>query len=257
MSAEELRHTDERTIRETIECDHCGHDWETDSKSARPTCPSCQRKTDRQVKRAIASVPTKWISDGDTLDEVADLLDERAEVVRELYEHGWRTDMGLGGPNTIRAEFYEEDEREPAQPIDDERWNSYENESPSDGIGLIDYVGVCRECGEEVHMRHKDWSVDGKIVAEDEMLCRACESVVQKNMSAITYSEYPKNHFRHVSDLRTAALRLRGTAGWYRALQRKGWYLVSTRDQYLHLRYDVNDAGDVEVGNNGHLKELA
>jgi len=28
-----------------VRCDHCGHEWHTNSKAKRPTCPSCQRKT--------------------------------------------------------------------------------------------------------------------------------------------------------------------------------------------------------------------
>lgn len=34
---------------EAIACEHCGYEWSTGSSAARPTCPSCSMKTDRQT----------------------------------------------------------------------------------------------------------------------------------------------------------------------------------------------------------------
>lgn len=30
-----------------IKCQNCGYEWTTESTAERPTCPSCQRKTER------------------------------------------------------------------------------------------------------------------------------------------------------------------------------------------------------------------
>jgi len=73
-----------------ITCEHCEHRWLTESDMERPTCPSCQRKTDRVDPEEELLIRAKWTFDGaESIEEMADMMEERAQHIRELPNDGW------------------------------------------------------------------------------------------------------------------------------------------------------------------------
>lgn len=265
MTEDKLKDTRQLSIIYEGECEQCDYIGPMNSEESQLICPSCQHKIDRNTVKQTGSIPTRHLGDNNSLNGVADLFETRAEVARELYEDGWKKDSSRDSPNCLRVvpssdssgtTEQSNDEVGERQSIDSELWDTSERDSTSDGIGLVDYVSECPICRADILVRHDDWDLDGKIVSQEEVFCHSCETAVPKHVTAITFTSYPKEYFRHTSDLRSAAFKLKGMSEWLRGLQQEGWYLESTRDQYLRVRHDIESTDDIEVNSEGHLKEL-
>lgn len=97
---------DEYTINyaEFIECEHCDYQWDTTSDAERPTCPSCQRKTDREVIGKYYERYMKYsLFTGDEQDavEVSDRLEGFADQIRAMDQNGWELHQTTGSSHVI------------------------------------------------------------------------------------------------------------------------------------------------------------
>lgn len=239
-------------------CDNCGEISYSELQEEQTECAFCDHSVDATEGREEATIPIRYIGDKDNLREIADLYDERATNARRLYEEGWTTNIYVDAPNTITAIPEEEAETsEEREPITNEQWAG--GTKPVDvtsGVGLIEYVCECPNCRTEMIRRHDEWNDSQEFADEDELFCMGCEKAVQKNLTSIQFSEYPKFQFEHPESLRTEAFKLRGLACWFRDLKSNGWYLDEVRDQYIHIRYDVDSTDDITVDSDGHLQAI-
>jgi len=254
--------TDQLTVTAEVECQHCEYQWKTESQMPRVACPSCQKETDRNVIRKTSTIPTRDLGGTKSIEVLAALFEERANIVRELNEQGWTTDSRIDSPNSICAVHRsqsdvagEDGSATERPPITTEQWNAeIQSDDPTDGA--VDYVCKCPLCEGNIVVQYEDWNSDREIVSEDEVFCYDCEKAVQKQLIAIQFMEYPKEQFRRTNTLRSAALKLKQMADWLHGLDQSGWHLHSVRDGYATFRYDVDDEEDVTRDAAGSLKGL-
>lgn len=97
----------EITYDEVQECEHCGYDWRTESTARRPTCPSCHRKTDRDVVGGYYEDVTRYdlfAFDQEETDVTGDLLvavlRHRANKYEAMLANGWEL-LGVGGQSSV------------------------------------------------------------------------------------------------------------------------------------------------------------
>jgi hypothetical protein len=94
------------TYQPVHECEHCGYNWTTRSQSQRPTCPSCQRKTDREVVGGYYEYITRYalLSFTDDTDVTGDLvvnsLRYQADKFEAMMANGWEL-LGTGGQSSV------------------------------------------------------------------------------------------------------------------------------------------------------------
>lgn len=253
---------DQLTVAAEVECQHCEYQLKTKSQSPQVTCPSCQQETDKSVIRKTATIPTRDLDNTESIEALAALFEERANIVRELYEQGWTTDSRIDSPNSIcavhRLQSDAADKDGPATeraPINDDQWDT-DIQADDPTVGAVDCVCKCPLCEEDIVVQHEDWDSDGEIVGKDEAFCYDCKKAVQKQLIAIQFMRYPKEQFRRTNTLRSAALKLKQMAEWLHGLDQSGWRLYSVRDGYATFRYDVDDEEDVTRDVAGSLKGL-
>jgi ribosomal protein L37AE/L43A len=96
----------EITYEPVHECEHCGYNWTTRSAARRPTCPSCQRKTDRHVSGGYYEYLTRhamltFTDDTDVTGElVVEVLRYEANKFEAMLANGWEL-LGTGGKSSI------------------------------------------------------------------------------------------------------------------------------------------------------------
>ena len=251
--------SEEINVSSVTECDNCGEIAFSGIEEDHTRCPSCHHWVDPNADRKEATIPTRYIGQKENLQEIAALYDERAMNARRLYEEGWTTNIYVDTPNTITAIPEEQAETsEEHEPITDEQWGADSDGSTdaAEGIGRIEYICGCPNCGVELKSDHDEWNASHEFADEDELFCNTCGTAVEKNLIGIEFSMYPKFYFESPDSLRTVAFKLRGLACRLRSLKECDWYLSEIRDQYVYVRHGVDSTDDIVVDSKGHLQSM-
>lgn len=78
-----------------IRCEHCDHEWGTNSTADRPSCSRCHRKTDRETRGKYYETYLKYALFSGNESSVADVsgrLRDVAERVELMEANGWQFD---------------------------------------------------------------------------------------------------------------------------------------------------------------------
>lgn len=106
METETIEHegeTYEVKYKPYLRCEHCGNEWATQSDAQRPSCSSCQRKTDREVIGKFYEDITRYSLlsfDAESGEEVVAALRQRADKYEAMLANGWRLN-NTGGQSSV------------------------------------------------------------------------------------------------------------------------------------------------------------
>lgn len=88
-----------------IQCEHCNNTWGSQAESTRPTCPNCQRKTDRNNKGYHYSLVTRYdaLSGDNNAIEYEEAYARLNEIKHKLeaFQHANWTIDSHGGQGTF------------------------------------------------------------------------------------------------------------------------------------------------------------
>lgn len=79
-------------FQEHIRCEHCEYEWSTASGADRPSCSSCQRKTDRNHLGDVYEMYLKYslfTGEEQSATQVAGRLRELATLFEAMESNGW------------------------------------------------------------------------------------------------------------------------------------------------------------------------
>lgn len=89
---------------EFVECQHCDYQWDTSSEAERPTCPSCQRKTDREVVGKYYERYMKYsLFNGEETEaeQVISRFQYLADLIEAMSSNGWELHQTTSSSHVI------------------------------------------------------------------------------------------------------------------------------------------------------------
>lgn len=104
----------EYSIETHVTCEHCGYAWHTESKLNRPTCPDCNKKTERVVTEQYHfHIKMAWWFEnpGTDLEKHTTALRQAARRLEALAANGWELTQADGEHVYFEREGREDSDR--------------------------------------------------------------------------------------------------------------------------------------------------